>query len=112
MEIDNVIQRYGDEIKSLYLQGESIVYIHKKLNLSRYMVREIALVHFGLTKHFRKVHALKDRNYKGKTERIIHLYRWGYEPDEIRYDVKMPETKIWEVIKDAGEITRITDSGN
>ena len=105
--IDKTIQRYGEEIKSLYLQGESLVSIHKKLNLSRYMVREIALIHYGLTKHFRKVHALKDRNYKGKTERVIHLYRWGYEPEEIRYDVKMPEFKIREIIKDAGKIKRI-----
>jgi hypothetical protein len=112
MEIDKVIKGYGDEIKSLYLQGKSFQYIHKKLNLSRYMVMEIALVHFGLTKHCRKVYALKDQNYKKKIERILHLYRWGYEPREIRDEIKMPETKIWEVIKDAGKITRIKDSGN
>ena len=112
MEIDKIIERYGGQIKSLYLQGKTIVSIHKKLNLSRYMVMEIALVHYGLTKHSRKVYALKDENYKNKIERILHLYRWGYEPDEIRVEIKMPETKIWEVIKDAGKITRITDSGN
>jgi hypothetical protein len=112
MEIDKVIQRYGGQIKFLYLQGETFQYIHKKLDLSRYMVREIALVHYGLTKHSRKVHALKDENYKNKIERILHLYRWGYEPDEIRDEIKMPATKIWEVIKDAGKITRIKDSGN
>ncbi|HEY4756044.1 MAG TPA: hypothetical protein VIH28_08325 [Ignavibacteriaceae bacterium] len=103
----------NERIRELYIQGKKGTEISNLLGIERNKVNHIIFDRLKLrsekTKPNPKYLKTKHSFTKDQEDRIIHLYRWGYEPEEIREEMKASMTKIKNVLASHGKIKRIVD---
>ena len=84
------------QVKRLFESGLSVSQVASKLNLNYNHVRYLVFTVLKLRREIpKKARQLPEK----KIQRILHLYRWGYEPSEIQEDVQTSLKKIQNVIE-------------
>ena len=95
----------ADLVKKLFQSGLSVGEVAKQVNLTYNHVRYLV---FTVLKLRREIPKQASRLPEKKIQRIIHLYKWGYEAIEIQEDVKATLKSIQNVIE-THKINRIAN---
>jgi hypothetical protein len=103
---DREAPEHEQTIKVMFTQGRRGTEIAKELGLCRKLVNRIIYDRLKL----RSTRPRVNTNYTDEqVNRIIHLYRWGYDVFEIKEEMGGTVYKIQNVLKYAGEIERLAD---
>ena len=92
------------EIEVLYKQGKKASEIGQLLGLDAVYVDYIVFKKLGLRSEKKKNLGQLSKDI---TDRIIFLYKWGYNPEEILEDLNVRKSDVEKTIKQAGKIDRI-----
>jgi len=103
---DREAPEHEQTIKVMFTQGRRGTEIAQELGLCRKLVNRIIYDRLKL----RSTRPRVNTNYTDEqVNRIIHLYRWGYDVFEIKEEMGGTVYKIQNVLKYAGEIERLAD---
>jgi hypothetical protein len=103
---DREAPEHEQTIKVMFTQGRRGTEIAQELGLCRKLVNRIIYDRLKL----RSTRPRVNTNYTDQqVNRIIHLYRWGYDVFEIKEEMGGTVYKIQNVLKYAGEIERLAD---
>ena len=101
----------NQRIRDLYIQGKKGTEIAELLGMDRKKVNHIIFDRLKLRSDKPKPNPRfkfsRHSFTKDQVSRIVHLYKWGYEPEEIREEFNVSTTKIKNVLAMHKNIKRI-----
>jgi len=102
------LEKYKSALR-LYREGEKLVNISKKVDLGLSNIKYI--IYGNREKIVREATEPEPRFSPEQIARIIHLYRWGYTPNEISEEIGGKPSHIATIIE-INEVKRIPNINN